>query len=202
MKRILVLAAVGTAALLWVGSASATAYAPDAARSAGRLSREQREERAFLRTVAATARYETEACKLALVRSQSAGVRAWAQEMLRHQGTESAELVHLLHARGMALPMLENDQRKQLSKLGKLSGTKFDREFMETVALRQRAKVQYLEKAQLTAVDPVLKGWIERRVAPVREQAVSAERMGPDARTGVAGARGLRPSLVSGPSSR
>jgi predicted outer membrane protein len=202
MKRILVLAAVGTAALVWVATASATAYAPDAARSAGRLSREQREERAFLRTAAATARYETEACKLALVRSQNAAVRTWAQDLLRRQDADNAELLHLLHGRAMALPMLENDQRRQLSRLGKLSGTKFDREFMATVALRQRAKLQYYEKAQLAAADPALKDWIERRLAPLREQAAVAERMGPDARTGVASARGLRPSLVSGSSSR
>lgn len=202
MRRTLVLAAVGTAALLWAASATATAYAPEAARSAARLSREQREERGFLRTSAAAARYEAEASKLALARSQNPGVQTWAAELLRQQEAAHAELAHLLHGRGMAMPMLENDQRKQLARLGKLSGPKFDREFMESVALRQRARLQHLERALLAAADPSVKGWIERQMAPVREQAVAAERMGPDARTGVASARGLRPSLVSGSSTR
>lgn len=202
MRRVFVFAAAaGAAALIWAASAHATAYAPDAARTSGRLSREQREERAFLRSAAAVVRFEAEASKLALAKSQNPGVRGWASDMLRLQEGNQAELMHLLHGRAMALPMLENEQRKLLARLAKLSGAKFDREFMETVALRQRAKLQAFERAQPAVADPAVKAWIERQMAPVREQMAIAERIGPEARTSVAG-RGLRPSLVSGSSSR
>ncbi len=202
MRRALVFAAAGAAALVvWAASAHAAAYAPEAARSAGRLSREQREERAFLRQAAATGRFEAEACRLALSRSQNPSVQSWAAGQLRLQEASQAELVHLLHGRAMALPMLENDQRKQLARLARLTGGKFDREFMETVALRQRARLQGLERALPAVADPAVKGWIERQAGPVREQMALAERMGPEARTSVA-VRGIRPSLVSGSSSR
>jgi putative membrane protein len=201
MRRAFVYAAAAAAALIWVTAANASAYAPEAARSAGRLSREQREERALLRSAAAVSRFEAEASRLVLARSENPGVRAWASELLRRQEANQAELMHLLHGRGMALPMLENDQRRQLSRLARLSGARLDREFMESVALRQRARLQALEKDQLAAGDPAVKGWIERQVTPVREQAEAAERLGADGRSSVA-ARGLRPSLVSGSSTR
>lgn len=202
MRKVFLIAAAGAAALVvWAASAHASAYAPEAARSAGRLSREQREERAFLRHAAAQVRFEAEAARLALVRSQNASVRAWADDLLRHHQPAEAELMHLLHGRAMALPMLENDQRKQLARLARLQAGKFDREFMESVALRQRARLQGLERAQLAQADPAVRGWTERQLGPVRERMAVAERMGPEARTAVA-ARGLRPSLVSGSSTR
>lgn len=187
MRRTLVFAAVGVTALLCAAAVRATAYAPDAARTAARLPREQREERAFIRAIAGSARFETEAAKLVLQRSQNAGVRAWASELLNHQQAAHAELMHLLHSRAMAMPMLENDQRKALSRLGKLSGPRFDRDFMETVALRQqRDKVQMFEKAQPVVADPVLKAWIDRQLPTLRFQLVAAERLGSEGRSAIA----------------
>lgn len=193
MRRAFVIAAAGAAALLFVAAARAAAYAPEAARSAARLPPEQREERAVLRSMAATARFEAEACRLALARSASAGLKAWAAELLSQHDAGNTELVHLLHSRGMALPMLENDQRKALARLGRLSGTAFDREFREAVPLRHKARAQQLEKAQLAVADPLLKAWIGRQLAGLANQQAVAG-------TGVRA--GLRPSLVSGSSSR
>ena len=46
----------------------------------------------------------------------------------------------MLHGRGMAPPMLGNDQRKTLNRLVKRSGKKFDREYMEQVALKHQRR--------------------------------------------------------------
>ena len=47
----------------------------------------------------------------------------------------------MLRTRGMAPPMLSNEQRKALNRLAKVQGTKFDREWMEAV-LAQRPTIR------------------------------------------------------------
>ena len=77
-------------------------------------------------------------------------------------------------------PMLANDQRKTLNRLGKLQGGKFDREFMAEVGLRyQQDDVQYFEKARLVAGEPALKAWIDRNLPTLRYHLATAERLAP-----------------------
>jgi predicted outer membrane protein len=155
-------------------------FAPAAAANAKRMTAQQREEWRFLKDAAATSRFESEAAHLALARSSDAGVRSFAATLINHHASAGNELVHMLHARGMAPPMLANDQRKTLNRLGKLQGAKFDREFMAEVGLRyQQDDVQYFEKARLVAAEPSLKGWIERSLPTLRYNLATAERLAP-----------------------
>jgi predicted outer membrane protein len=155
-------------------------FAPAAAVNAKRMTAQQREEWRFLKDAAATSRFESEAARLALARSSDAGVRSFAAMLINHHLAAGNELVHMLHARGMAPPMLANDQRKTLNRLGKLQGGKFDREFMAEVGLRyQQDDVQYFEKARLVAGEPTLKGWIDRNLPTLRYHLATAERVAP-----------------------
>lgn len=155
-------------------------FAPDAARLATRLPAEQREERGFIRDTAATSRFEAEASKLALAKSTNPGIRAFAAELVNHHNGTSVELTYLLHVRGMAQPMLDNDHRKVLKQLGKLSGRKFDREYIKLVGLEyQREDIRELEKASLTTRDPSLKGWVDRQLPTRRYHLMTAERLVP-----------------------
>ena len=155
-------------------------FAPVAAANAKRLSAQQREERRFLKDAAASSRFEAEASRMALGKSSDAGVRSMAATLINHHASVSNELLHMLHGRGMAAPMLANDQRKILNRLAKLHGGKFDREYLEEVALKyQQEDVLFYEKASLVVTEPRLKAWIARTLPTLRYQLETAERIAP-----------------------
>lgn len=159
-------------------TASPPIFAPAAAASSKRMSEQQREEWRFLKEASAAGRFETEAARLALAKSNNAGIRSLAGTLINHHTTVSNELVHMLHVRGMAPPMLANDQRKTLNRLAKLHGKKFDREFMEDVGLKsQQENVQLYERARMAIGEPQLKAWIERMLPTLRSHLSTAERL-------------------------
>jgi putative membrane protein len=107
-------------------------------------------------------------------------VRSFAATLINHHASASNELLYMLQARGMAAPMLGNDQRKTLNQLAKLHGARFDREFMEQVGLRnQQDDVLYFEKASQWARDPQIKAWIDRNLPTLRYHLTTAEAVKP-----------------------
>ncbi len=92
---------------------------------------------------------------MALAKSSAPAVRSLAADLLDQQDVSGDELLRLLHQRGMAPPMLANNQRKTLNRLARLQGRKFDREFLVQVALKsQQDEVLDYEKAAAMAGDP------------------------------------------------
>lgn len=158
-------------------------FAADAARTAVRLTPEAREERSFIRMAAATGRFEVEASRLALSKSANARVRALAGALIDQHRDSQLELAHLLQERDMAMPMLANDQSMVLKKLGKASGTKFDRDYLEQVGLRShRESIRNYEKASASLKDPAVKAWIDQKLPALRVNLLTAERAaGPNA---------------------
>jgi predicted outer membrane protein len=155
-------------------------FAPAAAAHAKRLSAQQREERRFLKDAAASSRFEEEAARLALGKSNDPDVRSLAAMLIDHHAAAGNDLLHMLHARGMAAPMLANDQRKVLNRLARLQGARFDRDFLEEVGLRyQQQDVDRYERASLDAGEPRLKAWIARSLPTLRDHVTRAERMSP-----------------------
>jgi predicted outer membrane protein len=143
-----------------------------------RLTPEQREEWRFLKDAAAAGRFENDAARLALAKSNDANVRSLAVTLVNHHAASLATLQRMLQVRSMAAPMLSNDQRKALNRLARTQGVKFDREWMEAVALHsQQDSVQAFEKAAATARDPHLRAWIERELPTLRWQVQAAERV-------------------------
>jgi predicted outer membrane protein len=155
--------------------AAVPGYAAESARTATRLPPDERHARDFLRVVSLQARFETEAARLAMQRAEHPGVLAFAGELLDYHQAADAELLHLLAARGMAPPMMDNAQRKVLNRLARLNGARFDREFMDRVGRdRQRDDVQRFEKAAKGVTDPALLDWIDRQLPSLRAQHTSA----------------------------
>jgi predicted outer membrane protein len=165
-----------------------TLFAPSAVANTRRMTGEQREEWRFLKEAAAAGRFEAEASRLALAKSSHAGVRTFAATLVNHHTAVGNELVHMLHVRGMAPPMLANDQRKALNRLAKLQGGRFDREFLLEVGLKtQQEDLQAFERARLATRDPQLRAWIERMLPTLRYHLTLAERLAPpEARHGKA----------------
>src|SRR5688572_2936431 len=191
MKYVRVCVLAAAAAVLWAGAAQAgneaksqaprpVFFAAAAAVNLKPMAAEQREERRFLKDAAATSRFQSEAARLALGKSNDAGVRSFAATLINHHAAVTTTLQHMLHMRGMAPPMLDNEQRKTLNRLAKIHGNKFDREFMEEVGLKnQQLDVELYEKASLVVKDPALKAWIDRTVPTARYHLATAQRATP-----------------------
>lgn len=191
MKCVSVCVVAAAAAVVWTGAAMAgneakpqpprpAFFAAAAALNVKPMAAEHREERRFLKDAAAASRFQSEASRMALGKSNDAGVRSFAVALINHQAAATTTLQHMLHVRGMAPPMLDNDQRKTLNRLTKLHGRKFDREFMEQVGLKnQQQDIEQYEQAGLAARDPALKAWIVNTLPTLRYHLATAERSMP-----------------------
>lgn len=171
-------------------------FAADAARTAVRLPPEAREERSFIRAAAAAGRFEVQASRLALTKSTNARVRALAGALVDQHRDSQLELAHLLQGRDMAMPMLENEHLKVLKRLGRYSGGKFDREYLEQVGLRSHHEsIRSYEKASASMKDPSIKAWIDQKLPALRVNLLTAERAaGPQATARLAqGGPGIKP---------
>jgi putative membrane protein len=144
-------------------------YAAAAAAEARPLPPAQRLERHFLQVTAASLRFQSDASRLALARSNNPAVKDLANTLLARQQTAQPELLRLLHARGMALPILTNEHGKVLKQLAKLNGVKFDRLYVDEVVVRSyQADIANYERLAMQAEDPVLKAWIDRQLPTLR----------------------------------
>ncbi len=190
MKCVSVGVAAAVAVVGWTGAvlaaeparpvARAAFFAASAAVNIKPMALEQRDERRFLKDATAASRFQTEASRLAMAKSGNARVRSLAALLLDHHTEATSHLLHMLHVRGMAPPMLENDQRKALNRLVKLQGAKFDRTFMEEVGLKhQQQDVQQYERASVAVRDPQLKSWIDQSLPALRQHLATAERTVP-----------------------
>jgi predicted outer membrane protein len=142
------------------------------------MSAEQREERRFLQEAAAASRFEGEASRMALAKSNNPAVRSFAATLINHHSSAGAALQQMLRSRGMAPPMLANDQRKTLNRLAKLNGVKFDREYTAEVGLRyQQDDLQGYERASLATHDPMLKAWLTRTLPTLHYHLTTAQRI-------------------------
>lgn len=153
-------------------------FAPAAAASARRLAPHEREERRFLREAAAASRFQGEAARLVLGKSTDPAVRSLATALGSHHSASGDDLLRMLHRRGMAAPMLENAQRRTLTRLVRLQGAKLDRAYLTEVAVQaQHAAVEEYERASGEVQDPSLRQWLAQGVPALRRQLASAERL-------------------------
>lgn len=175
------------AAAMAVLPASATtvrapSYAASSVGEARPLPAAQRLERRFLQISAANVRFQAEGSRLALARSNNPAVKDLANTLLARQQTAQPELLRLMHARGMAMPLPTNEHGKVLKQLTKLNGAKFDRLYVEEVVIRSyQADITNFEKVALQAGDPVLKAWIERQLPTLRFHFAKAGKALPNA---------------------
>lgn len=191
MKYVRVCILAVAAAMLWATAARAgnearpaaprpAFFAAAAAVNLKPMAVQQREERRFLKDAAAASRFQSEASRLALAKSNDADVRSFAATLINHHASVTTIVQHMLHVRGMAPPMLDNAQRKTLNRLVKLHGRRFDRAFMEEVGLEnQQLDVELYEKASLAVGDPALKEWIARTLPTARYHLATAQRAAP-----------------------
>lgn len=165
----LVICAAAVLAAPAVQAAKPAAYAASSAAESRPLPQAQRLERRFLQISASNMRFQAEGSQVALARSNNPAVKDLANSLLARQRTAQPELLRLLHARGMAMPLTTNEHGKVLKQLGKLNGSKFDRLYVDEVVIKSyQADIANYERVAQQGEDPVLKAWVERQLPTLR----------------------------------
>lgn len=143
-----------------------------------------RGDRKFIVSAAENGLFEVEAAKLAASKATDPGVKSFASMLVDHHSKANSELSQLANAKGVELPVAPpRGKRRDLEKLAKLTGDKFDREFAKEVGVDEHRKdIKLFEKASKDAKDPELKAWIDKTLPTLREHLAAAAKLPPNAR--------------------
>jgi len=113
---------------------------------------------------------EVQMGNLALQNASNAEVKAFAQRMVTDHSTANAELAHFATAKGVALPSeLEGDPEASRRHLMSLSGTAFDKSYMEHMVADHEKAVADFDKASTSASDRDLKTWAGKTLPTLKE---------------------------------
>lgn len=86
------------------------------------------------------------------------------------------ELIKLANAKHVELPAApSHGERKEIEKLGKLSGTAFDKQFASLGVKDHRNDIKDFENASGKVKAPELKAWIDKTPPTLREHLAMAE---------------------------
>jgi putative membrane protein len=182
MATLVFWAAAATAPLPAVAQGRPPAYAASSVAQARPLPPLQRLERRFLQISAADLRFQAEGSRIAIARSKNPAVKDLANTVLARQQAVQLDLLRMLHARGMAMPIMTNEHARVLKQMGKLQGPKFDRLYVDEVVVRTyQADIANHERMAMEAADPVLKGWADRQLPTLRMHLEKAGRALPPA---------------------
>ncbi|WP_332878881.1 DUF4142 domain-containing protein [Massilia sp. S19_KUP03_FR1] len=120
---------------------------------------------------------EVEAGKMAVTKSQSADVKAFAQQMIDDHGKALADVQALAQMKGVTLSTeLDAKHKAMAAKLDKLSGDKFDKEYMKNAGVADHKAVHAtLMKDQKAAKDADVKALAGKMLPTVEQHMKSAE---------------------------
>jgi putative membrane protein len=124
----------------------------------------------FLSNAAEGGQAEVEFAQLALKKSQNAGVREFANRMIKDHGKANQELKALASSKGLKWPKgIGAMNNAELLKLKALSGDTFDRSYVDSMVDDHKRDVGEFEKASQGAVDVDLKNFAGKTLPTLEE---------------------------------
>ena len=138
-----------------------------------------RGDRKFIEEAAGSGMFEVQVAQLAVTKAKDPAVKDFASKLVDHHSAANNELVKLANAKGVELPPAPpRNKRRDLEKLGKLSGDEFDREFVREVGIKDHEKdVKEFEKASKDVKDPELKAWVDKTLPTLKQHLASAQQL-------------------------
>lgn len=138
-----------------------------------------RADRKFIQEAAESGMYEVQVAQLAASKATDPEVKSFANMLVEQHTAANNELVQLANSRKVELPAAPSrGMRREVEKLGKLSGNEFDARFMRDVGIKDHEKdIKKFEKASERAKDPELKAWIDKTLPRLREHLAHAQKM-------------------------
>lgn len=140
-------------------------------------------DKGFIKDAAVDGLYEVEIGKIASQRAADPAVKSFAQMLVNHHSAANDELKQLASSRNVEiateLPMMK---RRSVERLSKMSGSEFDREFVNKVAIKEHEKdIKRFEEASREAKDPEVRAWAEKTLPTLRQHLADAQKLPPAA---------------------
>ncbi len=133
-------------------------------------------DRKFMEKAAQGGMAEVELGNLAKEKAASAKVKEFGAKMVQDHGKAGDELKQLASSKGVTLPTtVDAAHKKDMDKLARLSGDKFDHEYMDHMVKDHRKDVKEFQKASKDAKDPDLKAFAAKTLTVVEGHLQLAE---------------------------
>jgi putative membrane protein len=117
--------------------------------------------------------------QLAEQKAQNADVKQFGQRMVTDHSKVNDKLKQVASQKNVNLPTaLEGSERREYDKLQKLSGAKFDQEYMKTMVSDHEKDIKAFQKEAKSAKDPDVKSFADSTLPTLQQhlqQAKSAE---------------------------
>jgi putative membrane protein len=171
-----ILAAIALA----TGAVSGAALADGPQQSKSNLSGS---DKSFMADVARDDNAEIALGKLAQKKAQSDEVKQFAQHLVEDHATSNAGLMSLATQKGVDLgditshDQITSGQQHTYSRLSKLEGADFDREFMAEMVKEHRDDVADFDARLQKTSDPDLSAWTQQTLSTLRAHLEMAQRI-------------------------
>jgi putative membrane protein len=140
-----------------VPEATGTTAAPMAATGTAKLSKADQH---FVMKAASAGMAEVQAAQLAQQKSQDPKVEEFAQQMITDHTANNQQLTSLAQQKGVDVPTtLDSKDQKEIDKLSKLDGTKFDKMYMKGQVRDHEAVLKLMQKEAQSGKDADLKAF-------------------------------------------
>jgi putative membrane protein len=133
-------------------------------------------DRKFVEDAAKGGMAEVDLGQFAQTHAQNEQVKQFAARMVRDHGKANEQLRQLAQAKGVTMP--EGPKHKdnhEMSKLSKLTGADFDREYMDAMVKDHRKDVKEFQKQADKAKDPDVKSFASGTLPTLQEHLKLAE---------------------------
>jgi len=161
------------------GQGAAVTQPGTSTRSMADKSRIVRADRRFIEEAAASGQMEVQAAQMAASRGSDKAVKDYAATLIEQHGIANAELTQLAATLGVELPSsLPRAMRNEVEKLGKRSGTEFDREFVREVGIKEHEQdIKRYQKASNDVKEPQLKAWVDKTLPMLQQHLAAAQKL-------------------------
>lgn len=138
-----------------------------------------RGDRKFIQEAAEAGMYEVQAAKIAAGKAADPNVKSYAAMLVDQHSAANNELVQLANSKKVELPAAPpRSKRRDIEKLGKLSGKELDEHFVREVGIKDHQQdIKKFEKASKDVKDAELKAWIDKTLPHLREHLAAAQRL-------------------------
>ena len=158
------------------GSSTTGAQAPAAGKHGKNENKIARADRKFMQDAAEGGMFEVQAGQLAANKASDDKVKQFANKLVEDHQSANNELMALARTKGLELPAAPSrSERREIEKLGKDSGSKFDQEFAKAAIKDHEQDIKKFEKASGKVKDPDLKAWIDKTLPHLREHLAMAK---------------------------
>jgi putative membrane protein len=158
------------------GSPADTTHAAGA--NAGAAQKLSHSDKEFIEDAAKGGMFEVQSGQLAAQKGSDQAVKDFGNKLAQDHGKANDELKQIAEAKGVKMPDKDKwMERHEMSKLQKLSGPAFDREFAQHEVKDHEKDIKAFEKAASKLDDPDLKAFAQKQLPTLREHLALAQKL-------------------------